>query len=788
MQANKQQSSNLGLTTAQVEARQRDGQSNYVDSRSSRTVSAIIRGNLFTIFNGILITAMLAVIWVGDWRDAVFGFVLIFNLAIGVVGELRSKRALDNLAVLHEPTSMVWRDGVLQSVNNDDLVIGDVVQLKLGAQIPADGKAIQVAGLEVNEAPLTGESLPINKQKGDALLSGTAVVAGSGAMEVEVIGEEAWAQKITKEAKQFSKVYSEIQGGIDKVLTWIAWALPLLIILLMWSQLRIDGGDWRGAVVLTVAGVVGMIPQGLVLLTSMNFGLAAAALAKRGVLIQELPAVEVLARVDVLCLDKTGTLTTGQIKGREISFAEGVDKAAALAALSTLVADQANATANAVQELLKTQEMASMPSQAQKLMPFSSSRKWAALQDEENTWVFGAPEVVVNLDDPQNSWLEQAVTQASKKGQRTVVLAKSPNGLSGQQLPAGLQPALVVVLEEALRPDAKETLAYFDEQGVIVKVISGDAHQTVGAIAKELALTPENGSQLVIKDARTLPDIKSPQFAKKAAGVDVFGRVTPAQKQALVKVLQENGYTVAMTGDGVNDALALKAANLGIAMGDGAPATKAVSRMVLADSQFSVLPGVLLEGRRIMANMERVSALFLSKTTYAMLLILAVALLGLTYPFLPRHLTYIGTFTIGVPAFFLSIAPNSQKYRSGFLKRTLKIAVPAGLILGMAAISAYVMVGESTVPGHTAATLSLIIGAMALLLTLARPWKPWRVGLVFTMVLGAAMGLLIAPIRHFFALDWPSTHAWLVIILTGGLAATLIMLGSYRQTKQRNLK
>ncbi len=814
-----------GLTSQQVAERHASGQSNKVDSATSRPVSAILRSNIFTLFNAILATCAIAVLAVGDWRDAVFAIVLVLNMAIGIFSELRSKRELDSLAVLQAPTSQCLRDGKWSEVLNEDLVIDDVICVKLGDQIPADGQVLDSAALDIDESALTGESKPVHKKFGDSLMSGTAVVAGSGEMLVEVIGGAAWAQKITAEARKFSKVHSEIQGAIDKILGLITLTLPFMIAILAWSQVRSGIGDWRTAVVFTVAGIVGMIPQGLVLLTSMNFGIASATLARRGVLVQELPAVEVLARVDVLCLDKTGTLTTGDIRGRELIFSPqftadqsgegegdvanqgqgdvanhgegeraptttvippGADIGLVRSVLAAMVKDDSNATSDAVAQFIA--EPTPAPLKVASFMPFNSARKWAALTVEANeaprgmhTWVLGAPEILLDTEAEGSKWAVAAVAAAGNAGRRTVCLSYTDSPLDEDVLPVGLQPAVIAVLEEDIRPDAKQTLEYFRSQGVATKIISGDAPRTVGAIAEEVGLRGADGKALKVVDARTLPPIGTDEFAREAVSTDVFGRVTPEQKRGLVHALQGDGYTVAMTGDGVNDALALKDADLGIAMGNAAPATKAVSRLVLVNGEFSVLPGVVAEGRRIIANMERVSSLFLSKTTYAFIFVIVVALLGWVYPLLPRQLTYIGSFTIGMPAFFLSLAPNSQKYRRGFLRRTLLIAVPSGIILATSALAAYAIAGEGTDAGRTEATITLIIGAMALLVMLARPWNWWRLTLVGTMVAGAVLGLLIPFTREFFNMEMLSGGGWLTI---GGLgiAAALLIVVSFHVT------
>lgn len=798
-----------GLTGAEVDRRHDAGESNQVDDSTSRPVSAILRSNLFTIFNGVLVVCAAAVLIVGDWRDAVFGIVLVLNLAIGILSELRSKRELDSLAVLQAPTSHALRDGKWTEVRNADLVTGDVIRIKLGDQIPADGQTLTCQGLEVDESALTGESRPVHKAVADTLMSGTAVVAGSGEMLIEVVGPEAWAQKITAQARKFSKVHSEIQESIDKVLRWVTMLLPLLIALLLWSQVRAGGQDLRAAIIFTVAGVVGMIPQGLVLLTSLNFGLAAALLARKGVLVQELPAVEVLARVDVLCLDKTGTLTTGAIRGRDLVLDPELPqktgmasssqdrKSVALQVLAAMVSDDTNATAHAVKSLLP--ETPTGLTERANLLAFNSARKWSALtfpasqehggrgthpDGVEATWVFGAPEIVL-ADDDADDWAHETLSQAGSAGRRTVCLAATNETLEGENLPSGLRPVVMVVLEEDVRGDAKETLQYFEEQGVNVKVISGDSPTTVATIAAEVGLVHPDGGELRAKDARELPPIDTPEFVKAAIDNDVFGRVTPEQKRGLIHALQSEGHTVAMTGDGVNDALALKDADLGIAMENAAPATKAVSRLVLVNGKFSDLPGVVAEGRRIIANMERVSALFLSKTTYAILFAVLVAIFGWAYPFLPRQLTYIGTFTIGVPAFFLSLAPNLQRYRQGFLRRTLLIAVPTGIILTVAASISYHALGEGTELGQTGATITLMIGAMALLVALARPWNWWRIGLVVIMIVGAILGIVAPPVRDFFALDVPSGSQWATILIGGALAALAVAVSFVVTTKLR---
>ncbi len=795
-----------GLSEAEVLARVEVGQTNHVRQKTSRSLRSIIRENIFTLFNAILVGAATLVLIFGHPQDVVFGAVMVFNAIIGIVSEVRAKRTLDALAILDAPQALVVREGQERAIPTGEVVLDDVLVLKLGEQVCADGIVLESFGLEVNESILTGESAPVRKHKGDEVLSGTSVVAGSALVRTTAVGSATYAQGISRKARAYIRTVSHIQVSINRVLRVISALLIPVIILTLWSQTRIADSDtgWNHAVVLAVASGVGMIPQGLVLLTSLNFAIGSATLARRGVLVQELAAVEVLARVDALCLDKTGTLTTGEIIAKEIALTG--DEARGRAALRTLVFDRTNETARAIADYLEdrgrwerendgtreegegrwergndgTREEGEgrwEREEATWVMPFSSARKWSAFGNEEGAWYLGAPEILSphSQDSSHASPFAEMLAARTREGMRVVALAHSPGAAQSEDLPKHRDLVGIVVLAEELRPDAKDTLDYFAQQKVRVRVISGDNPSTVGAIATRAGLVRPDGAPLVIADARDLPDdLLSDEFQKAVITTDVFGRVTPEQKRAMVQALQADGHCVAMTGDGVNDALALKDADLGIAMGNGAQATKAVAQLVLVDSKFSVLPGVVAEGRRIIANMERVSALFLAKTVYAAVIVFACAILALQYPFLPRHFTYIDAFTIGIPAFFLALASNSRRYVPGFLQRTLALAVPSGVILSAAALTAYLLIGNGRVEGQTGATLALMIGAVFLLSVTARPFVPWRVALLASMIAASVFGVLIPFTRHFFALEWPSASQWGIITACGMLAALLI--------------
>ena len=767
-----------GLSAAEVAERVARGAVNRVKDRTSRSVASIVRENVLTLFNAIIVGASVIVLLFGDLRDGIFGGVMIINAVIGIVSELRAKRTLDSLAIVDAPQASVLRDGTLSVIPARDVVLDDVIELALGDQVSVDGTVLSSAGLEIDESLLTGESRPVKKKEGDQLLAGTSVVAGSGRMVATAVGERVYAQGLSEQARAFTRTVSEIQVSINRVLQVVSVMLLPVVALTFYSQNRIaggSGGDWREALVLSVASVIGMIPQGLVLLTSMNFAIGSATLARRGVLVQELPAVEVLARVDCLCLDKTGTLTTGGIRVREVDVVAG-DADTVMSALASAASDRTNATAEAIWAHVGEGARSGASERIEWSVPFSSARKWSAWGTGRESWILGAPEFVIDEAVATNAVLLERVRAIAAGGSRVVALVRADEAVVDDELPARRAVVALVVLEEDLREDAAETLDSFRSQGVHVRVISGDNPTTVGALAAQAGLTAPDGSPARLMDARDLPeDLTSEAFNDAIERHDVFGRVTPEQKRAMVGALQARDHCVAMTGDGVNDALALKDADLGIAMGNGTQATKAVAQIVLVDSKFSVLPGVLSEGRRIIANMERVSSLFLAKTTYAAVLVIVTALVGWRYPFLPRQFSYIDSLTIGIPAFFLALWPNPRRYVPGFLKRTLSLAMPTGVILATAALVAFGIVeGPPQARESTAAILSLMLGAIWLLVITSRPLSLWKWVLLASVISATVGGVLLPPVRGFFSMVAPTGYEWLVIACVGACAAVLI--------------
>jgi cation-transporting P-type ATPase E len=753
-----------GLTAAEVEARVARGQTNGGGERTSRSYAEIVRANVLTRFNAILGTMLAVILVVGQPQDALFGLVLVANALIGIVQEIRAKRKLDSLAVLSAPRARVVRDGEVHDVAVEAVVLDDLCELRTGDQVPADGVVRSTEGLEIDESLLTGEADPIDKTPGSPVMSASIVVAGAGRFQATAVGADSYARKLAVEARQFRLVHSELIDGINFLLRCIQYALFPVAGLLLWQQLRTD--NVSAALTSTVAGVVGMVPEGLVLLTSLAFGIAAVTLARRNVLVQELPAVEGLARVDVVCLDKTGTLTEGEVvydRSEPIGDVPLTDVEAALGALAD--DPNRNSTLAAVAATLPSPNGWARTT----TIPFSSARKWSAASfDGHQSWVLGAPEMVLPDAAPDSPVRAQANDLAAT-GNRVLVLARSRTALHDEMLPDPLEPVALVLLEEKIRPDAKATLAYFAEQGVTLKVISGDNPRTVAAVARRVGLP---GADTAF-DARELPEDQD-QLRSVLETHNVYGRVTPQQKRAMVHALQANGHVVAMTGDGVNDALALKDADIGVAMGSGAAATRAVAKLVLLDSRFATLPGVVAEGRRVIANIERSANLFVTKSVYAVLIAVAVVILNWKYPFLPRQLTIISTFTIGIPGFFLALAPNKRRYIPGFINRVLHFCIPAGLATGAAALVAYWLAfyaeGLSLTASRTTATIVVIVIALWILVILARPINWWRGLLVAAMVISVATILAVPFFRDFYALELPPLRV-------AGEAAVIAMAG-----------
>jgi len=746
-----------GLTAAEVEARMADGRTNDLPDAQTRTITRIVRANVFTRFNALLGAMFALILITGHLRDGLFGLVLIANALIGIVQEIRAKRTLDRLTLLSAPKARVIRNGTQAELPTTQVVLDDILLLSPGSQLVVDGQITASDGLELDESLLTGESDAVVKSVGDEVLSGSFVAAGTGTVRATRVGKSAYAAGLAAEAKRFALTASELRSSIDRILTWVTWAIVPTAGLLFVSQLR-HHADWRAAVTGAVAGTVAMVPEGLVLLTSVAFAMSVVRLSRMRVLVQELPAVEGLARADILCIDKTGTLTEGKLAVRSIELlGDGTDMAAIVETLAAVAAaDPApNATMRAIGAHAGEHHVDRTVSAA---VPFSSARKWSAVTfDGHGAFVLGGADVVPGLDDSATIIAERLTGE----GNRVLVLAEATAGLPDPegQLPP-MRPLALIALGDALRADASETLAYFARQDVRVMVLSGDDPRTVGAIAAELQLP---GASAPV-DARNLPE-DTGVLTTALEQANVFGRVTPHRKRDMILALQTAGHTVAMTGDGVNDVLALKHADIGIAMGSGSDATRAVAQLVLLDSKFSTLPSVVAEGRRVLANIEHTSGLYLTKTVYAMLISLAVGVAGFVFPFLPRHLTLVGAVTIGIPSFFLALAPNTRRFLPGFLRRVIRFAVPAGTLAAVATFLAYTLAnaehGVSLAGARTTAVMVLTWVGLLVLSIVATPQRGWRLGLVGAMT-GLFLLVMVLPVtRHFFALKVPKLIVWL---------------------------
>ncbi|MEV5124202.1 cation-translocating P-type ATPase [Streptomyces decoyicus] len=764
---------NPGLTAAEVAERVARGEVNDVPVRSSRSATEIVRANVFTRFNAIIGVLFVIILIVGPIQDGLFGFVIVANTGIGIIQELRAKKTLDALAVIGESRPLVRRDGAAAEIPASDVVLGDVLELGPGDKIIVDGEVLESDGLEVDESLLTGEADPVLKKPGDRMMSGSFVVAGSGAFSATKVGRQAYAAQLAEEASRFTLVHSELRSGISRILKYVTWMMIPTAIGLILSHLLTLGLPGDEAIRRMVAGIVPMIPEGLVLLTSVAFAIGVIRLGRRKCLVQELPAIEGLARVDVVCLDKTGTLTEGGMDVNGLRALDG-DESYVKEVLGALgeCDPRPNASLQAIIEAYPADDAW----RCTRALPFSSARKYsgAALNGpdgESSTWLLGAPDVLLPPGDHRLSEIDGLNAQ----GLRVLLLARTARELDDPEVTRGVRPTALVVLEQRLRPDAPDTLRYFAEQGVRAKVISGDNAVSVGAVAGKLGL-PDADDPV---DARELPGDRD-AMAAAVEEAAVFGRVTPQQKREMVAALQSRGHTVAMTGDGVNDVLALKDADIGVAMGSGSEATRAVAQIVLLNNSFATLPSVVAEGRRVIGNITRVATLFLTKTVYSVLLAILVACCQIPYPYLPRHLTLLSTLTIGIPAFFLALAPNTERAEPHFVRRVMRYAVPSGLITGLAAFATYLLArsyytGPDALPAETsAATLTLFLAAMWVLAIIARPYTWWRIALVLAMAL-AFLAVLATPwLQTFFDLRLVGTTLPWAAVAIAVVAAVLL--------------
>ncbi len=771
--------SSLGLTSDEAAVR-RAVSPDRVRARASRTYRDIVWSNTFTVFNVILGSMLGVILVLGSWRDGLFGGVIIANMAIGIVQEIRAKRTLDRLALRIAPTAQVWRDGALKRLPPDDLVVDDVIHITPGDQAVADGYLLESRAIGLDESVLTGESETVNKAVGEEIQSGSYCVAGSGDYVITAAGPMSFAERLAAEAQGTRSQLSPLQLDVNRILTLtVTWMIPLAVLLIVARALH-DESLFDGARTV-VAALVPLIPEGLVLLVSLTFAVAALRLSRLGVLAQRLNAIESLASVDVVCIDKTGTLTDNRLRVSRFAPAAGHDEDELRRALAILVgsAGERNATLQAIGEAVTP-----VARVVQAEIPFTSAQKWSGLTTaDEGSIVLGAPDVLERAGVELDAELGALIDAATADRHRVVLLAQGPDALVPHAPLPPLTATGAAILNDGIRSDAIDTVRFLTRQGTAIKVISGDNAQTVQAVASQCGIPltghPVDGSDLPSDDG---------ELEEVAERTTIFGRVTPHQKQELVRALTRRGHYVAMIGDGVNDVLALKEARLAIAMGSGSQMAKGVSDVVLLESDFGAVPRAIDEGRRILRNTHRVAKLFVSKTVYAAALLVTLGLMPIAFPFLPRHLSVTSSLTIGIPAFFLALAPSSGPVHSDrFLQRLAAFTVPIGVIIAGAITTGYLTVrwayDGSIMAGRTASVIIATALGLGVVVILERETGGGRVRWwVWAMVAGFAglmtIGLRNGSVRAFFEATTPNAQEWAAI--SGVIAVALVAMAGVR--------
>ncbi len=729
----------IGLTGREVEERVTQGLNNRTNITTGKTAGNIIKSNTFTYFNLIFLILTVLLCMVGSFRNLTFLPVIIGNTVIGIIQELRAKRTLDKMNMLNAPHSIVVRGGVQLQIPSEELVKDDVVLLSAGSQICADAIVLQ-GGIFVNEALLTGEADEIKKSAGDSLLSGSFVVSGQCYAKLTCVGNESYISRLTAEAKAMgSGEQSEMIRSLNRIVKWVGIIIIPVAAILFAQAYYVNEETFHKSIVSMVAAVLGMIPEGLYLLTTVSLALSTIRLASRKVLLHDMKSIETLARVDTLCVDKTGTITEAGMEVHELLVSRINPAGPDVQELERLLAEYAAATsdANITMQAIREYPPILQKSKAageQKVlsaMPFSSARKYSMVSFAEGSFVLGAPEIVLG---GQQELVSQEIYPYIKKGYRVLALGRCTpleNGAEG--LPEAVTPLGDVILTNPIRQNAKETFAYFKEQGVAIKVISGDNPETVSEIARHAGI--ENAERFV--DASMLHT--DGELAEAANRYTVFGRVTPKQKQMIVKALQKAGHTVAMTGDGVNDILAMKDADCSVAMASGSEAAAQAAQVVLLDSDFAHMPSVVLEGRCVVNNIQRSASLFLVKNIFSLLMALFSAIFAFTYPLEPAQISLISMFTIGMPGFFLALEPNKKRIEGHFITNVIAKALPAGLT-DVLAVGALVVCGAAfSLPDTdvaTASTLLLAVVGFMILIKISHPFTPMKYAILAFSIFG----------------------------------------------------
>ena len=748
----------MGLTAQQVQEHRMHGWTNQPVDPPSKTTKEIIQENVFTYFNLIFLVLAVLLCLVGSFRDLTFLPVIVLNTLIGIIQETRAKKVLDNLTMLNAPHAMVIRDGKKSQINAEDLVVDDIVIFEAGNQVCADAE-VCAGEVQVNESLLTGESDEITKRKGDQLMSGSFIVSGQCHARLDKVGADSYISRLTLEAKAMQNTeQSEMIRSLDKLVKWVGVAIIPIGIILFIQAFVFQGEGFRSSVTSMIAAVIGMIPEGLYLLASVALAVSSIRLAQKKVLLHDMKCIETLARVNVLCVDKTGTITENTMEVQDVIPTKEYEEGE-LRPLSELLGDftAAQSSDNITMEAMKRYFKIASGKKAVAKTGFSSASKYSSVTFEEASYVLGAPEFVLK---EQYENYEEAISAHASKGARVLVFGTAKEEPDGKPLKEAVTPLAYVLLANPIRQEAKETFTYFAEHGVEVKVISGDNPLTVSEVAKEAGIA---GAERYV-DASTLHTEEEMRAA--VLNNAVFGRVTPNQKRKFVQILKEEGKTVAMTGDGVNDVLALKDADCSIAMASGSDAAAQASQLVLLESDFSCMPEVVLEGRRVVNNIQRSASLFLVKNIFSFLLSLVSFVFMFTYPLEPSQISLISMFTIGVPAFFLALEPNKNIIKGHFLTNVFLKALPAALT-DVLAVGALVIFGRtfgvSSADISTAATMLLSIVGFMILYTISAPMNVLR-----SVILGGCIvGLLFCSIflNDLFAITGMTTKCVMLFVV-----------------------
>lgn len=753
-----------GLTETEVAERIRDGKINSGQEVRTKSFLDVLRTNLVTPFNALNLAMAIVVLLAGSLKNALFMGVVFFNALIGTVQELRAKRLMDKLALVTAPRATVIRDGVRKEIAMSEIVLDDVLYLGSGMQIGADAEVI-VGECEANESLMTGEQDPVPKKTGDELISGSFVISGPCYARVVRVGTDSYAAKITAQSKYYKRPESDIVNAVNKIIRFVSFSIVPLGLALFLKTWLILHTDIHQASISTIAGLVGMIPEGLVLLTSVAMSVGAIKLTRYHALIQEMYAIETLARVDVLCLDKTGTITTGDIRLQRVNPVGTMGREACLSAARSIMdaLQDANATAQA---LIAAGAPPCTDWTVEEKIPFSSSRKFSGVYvKDRGTYLIGAPSAVFRRTDSYNTLLEENTVQARNEGLRVLVLALSQTRMEDGAVPPDVEPLAFFYFTDQVRENAQNTLSFFGREGVALKVISGDDPVTVSRIAREAGM----------EDWENCGDAAGLVTEEDCAGAirekTILGRVNPWQKYQFIKALKAEGHTVAMTGDGVNDVMALKESDCGVAMAAGSDAARNVSRIVLMDSDFASMPHIVAEGRQCINNLQRSSALFLSKTLFSAFAMLFFIFARIPYPLVPIQLTLISVFTIGTPSLVLALLPNHERLQGNFLHNILKKAVPGAGTNCLAVIAVTFLFGHFGIDDHNVGTVAMLLVAFTNFLVLFKVCLPFNtVKIVLYAVMVACFTLAIVLFGGFFNLV-PLGHTTIIAMLVcaGGL-------------------